>query len=113
MVPFIVSWNPHYPLHFLLSLFTQSNPLESNPLESNPFDMASWDDTLKRRLEFAALHKEAIDADREQAGYNGFNIFWHSAQMFSKTITSRYTNRNSNGQSNPIELYECDLRELW
>jgi hypothetical protein len=75
--------------------------------------MASWDDTLKRRSEFAALHKEAIDADREQAGYNDFNIFWHSAQMFSKTITSRYTNRHSNGQSNPIELYEYDLREPW
>jgi hypothetical protein len=34
--------------------------------------MASWDDTLKRRSEFATLHKETIDADREQAGYNDF-----------------------------------------
>jgi hypothetical protein len=66
--------------------------------------MASLDDTL---------HKEAIDADREKAGYNDFNIFWHSAQMFSKTITSRYANLHADGRSNPIELYEYDLRELW
>jgi len=33
--------------------------------------------------------------------------------VFSKTTTSRYANRHDNGRSNPIELYEYDLRELW
>lgn len=71
--------------------------------------MDYWDDTLKRRSEFGTLHKDALDAEREQVGYDDFNVFWHKARIFTRIISSRY----ANGQSNPIALYEYDLRELW
>jgi hypothetical protein len=48
--------------------------------------MASWDDTLKRRSEFATLHKEVIDADREQAGYNDLISSGTAPKCFPKPL---------------------------
>ncbi|KAF7904197.1 hypothetical protein EAF00_001531 [Botryotinia globosa] len=72
--------------------------------------MASLNDRLKSRSEFHILHKDAIDAELEEAGYDDSNAFWHKARLFTRTIASRYA---QTGLTHPIELYEYDLRELW
>ncbi|KAL3425794.1 hypothetical protein PVAG01_02585 [Phlyctema vagabunda] len=72
--------------------------------------MASLNDRLKTRAEFGTLHKHMIDAEREEAGYNDLNDFWHKARLFTRTIASRYA---QTGHSHPVALYEYDLRELW
>jgi len=107
LAPFVVSGTrtilctSFKPLHFLFSLslpfslFIFNQTTRNKPIRYGP----PWDDTLKRRSEFATLHKETIDADREQAATKRLNIFWHSAKCFTNPLLV-VCNRHANGRSN-------------
>ncbi|KAF7888206.1 uncharacterized protein EAF02_002747 [Botrytis sinoallii] len=72
--------------------------------------MISLNNKIRSHLEFYILHKETIDTELEETGYNDSNTFGHKVWLFIRNILSRYI---QTGHTHPIALYEYDLRELW